>query len=31
MPFTFDTTLGDILDNPQAKAVFDQQLPGVLG
>jgi len=29
MPFTLDTTLGDILDNPQAKAVFDQQLPGV--
>jgi hypothetical protein len=29
MPLSLDSTLGDLLDNPQAKAVFDQQLPGV--
>lgn len=29
MPFTLDTTLGEILDNPQAKAVLDQHMPGV--
>lgn len=29
MKFTLDTTLGELLDNPQAKAVLDQQLPGV--
>jgi hypothetical protein len=29
MDFTLDSTLGDILDNPQAKAVLDQHLPGV--
>jgi hypothetical protein len=29
MKFTLDTTLGEILDNPQAKAVLDQYLPGV--
>lgn len=29
MAITLDTTLGEILDNPQAKAVLDQQLPGV--
>ena len=29
MMFTLDTTLGQLLDNPQAKAVLDQQLPGV--
>jgi hypothetical protein len=29
MEFTLDTTLGEILDNPQAKAVLDQYLPGV--
>lgn len=29
MAFTLDTTLGELLDNPQAKAVIDQQLPGV--
>lgn len=29
MKFTLDTTLGEILDNPQAKAVLDKQLPGV--
>ena len=26
---TLDTTLGQILDEPQAKAVLDQYLPGV--
>ena len=29
MAFTLDTTLGTLLDNPQAKAVIDQYLPGV--
>ena len=29
MAYTLDTTLGQILDDPQAKAVLDQQLPGV--
>ena len=29
MPFTLDTTLGTLLDDPQAKAVIDQYLPGV--
>jgi hypothetical protein len=24
-----DTTLGQLLDNPQAKAVLEQQLPGI--
>jgi hypothetical protein len=28
MAFTLDTTVGEILDNPQAKAVLDQYLPG---
>ena len=28
MAFTLDTTIGEILDNPQAKAVLDQYLPG---
>ena len=28
MTFTLDTTVGEILDNPQAKAVLDQYLPG---
>jgi hypothetical protein len=28
MKVTLDTTLGAILDDPQAKAVLDQQLPG---
>ena len=27
MAFTLDTTLGEILDDPQAKAVLDKQLP----
>jgi hypothetical protein len=29
MAFTLDTTLGELIDNPQAKAVLDQQMPGV--
>ena len=29
MPITLDTTLGTVLDNPKAKAVLDQHLPGV--
>lgn len=29
MEFTLDTTLGTILDDPQAKAVLDKHLPGV--
>jgi len=29
MALTLDTTLGEILDDPQAKAVLDQQLPGI--
>jgi beta-glucosidase len=29
MAFTLDTTLGQILDHPQAKAVLDKHLPGV--
>lgn len=29
MAFTLDTTLGELLDNPQAKAVLDQYIPGV--
>ena len=29
MAFTLDTTLGTLLDDPQAKAVIDQYLPGV--
>ena len=29
MQFTLDTTLGDLLDNPQAKAVVDKHLPGL--
>lgn len=29
MAFTRDTTLGEILDDPQAKAVLDKHLPGV--
>jgi len=28
MAYTLDTTVGEILDNPQAKAVLDQYLPG---
>ncbi len=29
MKFTLNSTLGELIDNPQAKAVLDQQLPGV--
>jgi hypothetical protein len=29
MAYTLDTTLGEILDDPQAKAVLDSYLPGV--
>lgn len=29
MEFTLDTTLGTLLDHPQAKAVIDQYAPGV--
>ncbi len=29
MAFTLDTTLGELLDNPQAKAALDQQFPGI--
>jgi len=28
MAFTLDTTLGELLNDPRAKAVLDQQLPG---
>jgi hypothetical protein len=29
MAYTLDSTLGEIVDNPQAKAVLDKQIPGV--
>ena len=29
MAYTLNSTLGEILDNPQAKAVLEKQLPGV--
>ena len=29
MSFTLDSTLGDLLDNPQAKATLDRFVPGV--
>ena len=28
MAYTLDTTLGTLLDDPQAKAILDQYLPG---
>lgn len=28
MAFTLDTTVGELLDHPQAKAVLDQYVPG---
>lgn len=31
MTFTLDTTLGTLLDDPKAKAVLDQYLPGISG
>jgi hypothetical protein len=29
MAVTLDTTLGTLLDNPQAKAILEQYLPGI--
>lgn len=29
MAFTLDTTLGTILDDPQARAVLDKYVPGI--
>ena len=29
MTFTLDTTVGQLLDNPQAKAILDKYVPGV--
>jgi hypothetical protein len=29
MAFTIDSTLGDFLDNPQAKTVLEKYVPGV--
>ncbi|HEX9616530.1 MAG TPA: hypothetical protein VGA03_03890 [Anaerolineales bacterium] len=29
MTFTLDTTLGELLDNPQVKAVLEKHIPGV--
>jgi hypothetical protein len=29
MEFTLKTTLGEILQNPQAKAVLDKHIPGI--
>lgn len=29
MHFTLDSTLGELIDNPQARAVVDQYLPGI--
>jgi len=29
MAYTLNSTLGELLDNPQAKAVLEKQLPGV--
>lgn len=29
MAFTLDTTLGELIEDPQAKAVLDKHLPGV--
>lgn len=31
MAFTLNTTLGELLKEPQAKAVIDQYLPGLSG
>ncbi len=31
MAFTLDTTLGELLKEPQAKAIIDQYLPGLSG
>jgi hypothetical protein len=29
MAYTLDTTLGTLLDNPQAKPILDQYIPGL--
>jgi hypothetical protein len=29
MPLTLNTTLGEILDDPKAKAILDKHIPGV--
>jgi len=29
MKFTLDSTLGELLDNPQAKALLEKNMPGV--
>lgn len=29
MALTLDTTLGELIDNPQAKAVLEKHIPGV--
>ena len=29
MAFTLDSTLGALLDDPKAKALLDQQMPGI--
>jgi hypothetical protein len=29
MAFTLDSTLGELLDDPKAKALMDQQMPGI--
>jgi hypothetical protein len=29
MAFTLDTTLGTLLDDPKAKAILEQHLPGI--
>jgi hypothetical protein len=29
MAYTLDTTLGTLLDHPQAKTIIDQYLPGI--
>ena len=29
MAFTLDSTLGELIDNPQAKAILDQYVPGL--
>jgi hypothetical protein len=31
MAYTLDTTLGTLLDDPQAKAVLEKYLPGISG
>lgn len=30
MAYTLNTTLGELLENPQAKSVLDKQFPGLL-